>query len=503
MVDKLTASVYSAYAKFFIEGYAKRMLIDTNFADGTNAAYLATYVSNRLRNMIGEGVDVTHPNTFSLFISECVDLAIRSGRENPESYDVWDWVSELDSPHHDEILSAMNQEVQNFSDAIRLIIGGNVASDVKQTLELIELSVKNRVNYDTMGVTVEDFTWGVLADGRWVNNAITIAQLQWNIFHDNRPVTAYYAEIIKVRIRERLNFATDTDFTSHLDEDGMAAATVADLYRASSAWIEGYDDITRVAASVQKASQFITSYDSICEKVRTSEFIEEEQIEELLERLAHVKLLATMALVGYEALRQTLYRDSLILNLKKDESGDINVCVNADLMRQYTSNGGDEQELARFATWLTRRESVFPRDGFTLTWVESVRDNVNSDIYEQSEHRTAELDLQVQSETLAQFREHAGGLILSYLEDGSLTELPVEYANAIGDVAGSISSETGSSAYDGLMTLVIKALNNEFISSIYESFRGHASAEDETEKANALALAVADVAINDALVYFQ
>lgn len=515
--------IFDAYAKYLTQDCAAKAVCITGGFSEELENYLHNYVVSKVDERLGNEAhtSINAINPYTKFVLECAVHAIESDVSDPESRASWDSISELPSMHHEELNAIAHTEAKNYYDAIFGTIRDIIGRDAKDIVQYTETYVKNRLSTNALGTNVSTFNWGILNNGMWLNTALAYAYQKAGIFRPDAPVTAYYTTVIQEKLKSMLDFS-DFNITDHnalrtnvsnlvnsvdhplLEDFDVSFLNGAHyLEVAADQWMMGYTDARYIAPSIDNLTRSMTAVSEIKSILSNSEISDafEGPISDIVARAEEV---ITMILLGYQALRETRYKDTFIFSVSKDVEGTIDIVVNGDLYTTYIRNGGSEEDLAKFGIYLAREPiNIDSRSGWRLEWMQQRRTDIISDVIYTESERQNERNAAYIDTMRRTYKERLTSVVESYLSTHGVNEIPISLLQKIDrNVRGISTSDIEGSLLDDTVEVLVDATGDDFIKSIYSYFLGHLAAPSEEERRNAPCLAIADMAINDVVDNF-
>jgi hypothetical protein len=227
----------------------------------------------------------------------------------------------------------------------------------------------------------------------------------------------------------------------------------------------------------------------------------------VIERLDTVEKAATMALVGFEAMRETRFADTLVLYVDApSEDPVVDVFVNKDMISSFVAQGGAEEELVQIGTYLDpRKGNHTPQAGWSESWITKRKDDIIAQSAADEEVRLNQLRANDTAVIRDIVETNLNKIALSYNEACNRHDLSRDITHQIGRIARSVTQEQGLENFS-LATettkLLCSVIEDPFVTRSANSFVEYANHEDEDKRKNAKALTIVSGAIADIMTNF-
>ena len=532
LTDSAIMSLMTAYVPFFIEDFAAETLSHLTASYPIEAAYLQEKVSEETKlGLESMSLSMTNPNSATRFLCECATHALTNEIANPQSRAVYDQIKVMPSSHHEMLTQMAYNAADLYRTTLDVTVMGIVAKEAKSVSDLIQAQAAGRVSQTETGGSVKHFNWGVLSDGMWLNQALQYsydahrifrpgadADLSWS--RDSFDAARRHTYMPGLPRDERMEANASYEMLlAHANPAYVAqplssqAHQLVDLMFKDGALDRTLDNyakgLSQPKAMVEAVGDLSAHVQLIAHLRTVAADLGSDVISQtVVDRLNRVDNVLTMALVGFEALRETRFADSLILYVDGEgEDPTVDVFVNRDVVRAFEAKGGMEQELVKIGNHLDpRRGAHTPSAGWSNDWVLERKDAIIAQV------------IQEDGERLEQLRRNDSAVIRDVVET-NLTKVAESFSQACGQeslthatgqeirrIARTMISEDAGSQFS-LMTettnLLCSVIGDPFVERAATKFVSYASHEDETVRQNAKALTVMSAAVADILEEFS
>lgn len=533
VTDAAITSLMAVYAPYFVEDFAVSTLSHLQGSYPVDPEFLNQVVQEKTVNTLTSfKPDLANPNAATRFLCECAQFALENDVKDKESRAVYDQIKALPSMHHTEITELAYSAAQLYQTTLDTTVIGVVAKDANEVSQLIANDIQSRVSQTDTGGRVKHFSWGLLSDGLWLNKALTQAFETAKIFRPGAEARLDWARTgfqfahdrsgMKTLSRDAVleaNAAFET-LLAHADEAAVNqtvtenAYSFKDLLFVNNAFNRTLDDSEKglkdpraLVAAVSNLTAYITAAEHL---LSVGQSLGEEIVPAfLMERMETIVKSSTLAMAGFEALRETRYADSLILYVDGNAAGDptVDVFINKDNFTRFTNEGGEEAELVKIGNHLDPRSGTFtPMAGWNVDWALTNKNDIVAKVITEEEQRLERLranDVQVIRSVV---ENRISEIAQSYNQACNRMELSKDVKGKITQIARSVTAKDAPENYSmatEITQLLCDVIDDPFVSRTTNLFVNAAYSEDETIRQNAKVLAIAGTAVHDAGTFFM
>lgn len=509
----------SIYARYYVQDFAEDVL---NHVQGSipspneeTKQYIEKLVNEQFNNT---PIVLRNKDVIGQFLIECAQYALAQEFDDPDSRAIWDRVKMLPSVYHNELKEIVFNSASYYEKMFKGVLTNVLGQDAYIALETIASIAKTRIANEETGGTLHYFNWGILNNGVWLNGALAKAFSLASIFSPEDPVVAYYAiaafdfakmkaELKPLDTDEQMHEAAELNLLmSHVSEEELETLDVSEeelrtllfdlgnLRYQLDCWALGINDIKYVFQYLPKMSALARALLLLLDSVR---IVEEQELigDNLRNRLNQTYDAVTLALVGYEALRETRYKESFLLAVNPQESDMlVDVFVNEDLINAFRAAGGEDSNLIYFGNYFDPRKGfIIPTQGWSLSFIINRQVEIVSEMMAQTQDRLEEL-----RSNDAAFIEKEAVKVLTDLVKSITTAANKEFTpdlyQAVLLLARTLSnSKEGNNPFYELLTLLTKATGDNSLMKMAECLN---HCQDQ-------ACAVAMMSVSDAISYIS
>lgn len=520
------------YAQYFVEDFTTKVMSLLKGSYNVDPTLLSNFIKSKVNFVFGQNIPFTLSavNSITRFIFECVEYAQESGFVDPETRIVWDDVSNRPSLHHDEIQALIYSLAEVYHRMINDTILGIIVRDAQTASKTITQVVQSRISTTETGGAIHLFSWGILNDGLWLNGALIKAFELASIFAPGEPIAPYYSE-------SAFNFASQKATLPYLNEEAQTSAygeldllisqvnnpeELSDLFKDFSQselngilFISGrlYDcvktcvDGSKLPSTVIKSIKHLSVITRIVGILNeTARYMEDQTlISDLVRsRLNTLNDVITLLLVGYEALRETKFAETLILDVGvTSDDPKVDVIVNNDMLNNYHAAGGEESDLVSFGHYLDPRKGITtPGNGWSLSWVMARRMDVVPTVMAETTERLEKMRSNDAAVIQAEAVRIIGNLVNSCAEAADKMPLRPDITQSIYGLSRKLSSSSDEGdVTKEIVTILITTIDDPHVTKMANSLMANLSSSDNFVKTNSVALAIAESAIDDSYTY--
>lgn len=511
--DAALVSLTNTYAKYFLADFPAMVLKHISASVPVDEAAISALVEEKMV----ASIDVNAVNPVSRFLYECAEFALESNLPDMASREVFDAIKVLPSMHHEEIQQLAYHSAEVYRATLDNTVINVIAKDANTTAELITASAKNRVSNTKTGGSVHGFTWGVLSDGLWLNNALMRSYEMAKVFRPGTKVDMQDAEIafnatrsytaIPELSEDQRTFsesglamvfnASDDRLTANVDLDTIKLLMFRPGYIARTVehWQEGLRNNKQMIESVEQLSQLARLLPEMKEVASRmgEEVLGDHTIENRLEEVYNI---VTLCLSGYEALRESSFSESLIIaveNLGNDPQ--VDVFVNEDNMQQFRMEGGTDEDLVHFGQFLDPRKGKrSPNVGWKVGWVLEQKDAVVAEMAA-SEAEMLEQMRTNDAEVIRNLAQHEiRNIVTTYVRATGAEEITAAMDRRIFDTAHTLATQSADESFSlerDIFTMLSDATALPNVQRAAQHLLDHASEE------HARAKVIASMAMED------
>lgn len=521
------ASLVDVYAKYFIEDYALNVLGLIKASVPADLSLITPFVQDEVSKLYPSSVVDGTSSTVTQFLYECANFALERSVSDPQSRQTYDTIKELPSAYHDEIAKLTFVCAERYLKTLDFTVLATVGSDAAQVASQIATAVRERVSNQETGARVHKFTWGVLNDGLWLNGALLKAFDTARIFRPGEPALSYYAVTALDKARGYSYPVTDRAARDQaiaslevvlnhtegqlglLDVEELRTALfgIGGLENAIDGWELGLKNTRDLVGVVTNLSGIAGALPYLCDaaaKLSSEDLV----CQHIGERLRVLSEVVTMVLVGYQALRETTYKEALVLDVRALTADPVvDVYINADLLNGFVSAGGTEEDFAHIGSTLDPRgEMLKPSVGWSINWVLQRRSDLISSAMAVKAERIEQLRNNDRSVIGKVVEDILGPVVATYLEASQQTAIADQVAKQVYNLAKQLSSETPSENFlleTEIARILVAAINDPMVTMVASAFCLFATSNDDVVRQNSRAFTIAHVAVSDAGAFFK
>jgi hypothetical protein len=496
-VDALL-SLVKTYARYFVKDHTGQVMghIASSYPMDTDSidTVVSQTVGDRLNVSTLQALQATPT---SRFLYECAKHALESDCEDPASYETWQQVSSLPSVHHDDIAEQAYGAAVLYKQTLETTLVQVIGKDAETAAQTILQKAQNRITSEETGGTIATFTWGILADGMWLNAALARAFDVAKIFRPGDPVLAYFAEtavkfarvtapVLTVDMDRRTELASEfailmshSTFDTPQTEDDTDVSDLlfipGVLTSAIERWRRGYTNGRLMVDAVTDLTTLVYRIQALQDAYRQHDLVDTVS-DQLIQRLDDVYQTITLMLVGFEAVRETSFANSLIFYVDGQGADPVvTTYVNADQVTGYIALGGTLDDCVSFGQYYDPRKSISPPAfGWTVSFLIATRDKVIPEVLAQSAERLESRrknDVSVIQEIVS---STLTAVVRAYLAAKDMETIPYPVSQTIAALAKSVSVSTQSVDMEKeIVKLLVQTLGDDTVQSVSECFFLH------------------------------
>jgi hypothetical protein len=520
--------VFKQYSKFLVEDFTSKVhgLVAASYP--IDEQYKKDFISFKSDEIFNQDNTIGQLpiNTVTRFVNECVEFALEHFPDNANTREIWNDISNRPSIHHDELQAITYSAATLYDTTIKDVLVGTVMRDAKDVSTNIRNSIASLATNNQSGGRVNAFSWGVLNDGLWLNGALMKAYELSNTFRPGDQVADHYAPTCfdfarsyceyDQMDRSEVDNINGTVFQalsiagSDITAENTALSNKFDIAKCLtySSELEAYLKYWRTGFSnTAVAIDAITTMSSTIRILNAMKEVYRNQTEDdviisssINDRVNKMYDVVTLALCGYEALRETQFSDTLIFTAAKDTDGTVDVFVNDDLLRSYRSTGGEEKDLIHMGLYITDTPNrVTPKDGWTMSWATSRRDDVIAEMTAKQSARQEELDRGQLLNIKNTVFNNVYDVVQSYYENagnGDMKPTP-DVVRQINDIAANVVNQNAAPLEQSIYDLLLYVGNRDDVTDMGGKLVNYMSSENPEAKQNAPALTLLSSALED------
>jgi hypothetical protein len=525
-------SLMTAYVPFFVEDFAMSTLSHLKGSYPVDEEYLRAAITEQSTAALESmQMSMENPNSATRFLCECATYALEQDIANPTSREVYDKIKVLPSSHQTDLMEMTYNAAELYQNTLDTTVVGVVAKEANAVAQLIHSQAQERISQTHTGGVIKHFSWGILSDGLWLNKALmksfeetkvfrpgSDADLEWSRISFEHAQRCAVLPIIDREQQTEAQAAFDL-LLSNANENivnlplGEDSHTLKDLLFKNNALLYSLDQyekgLKQPKAMVEAVSDLSSHVQLIAHLKDVATQLGEDVIPNtVIERLDVVEKSATMALVGFEAMRETRFADSLVLYVDAPtEDPVVDVFVNKDVISSFVARGGQEEELVQIGTHLDpRKGSHTPQAGWSESWIVNRKEDILSQVAAAEEDRLNQLRANDAGVIRNLVETNLNKIAMSYNEACNRNQLSREITHQIGRIARGVTQEQGLENFS-LATettkLLCAVIEDPFVTRSVNTFVEYANHEDEDKRKNAKALTVMSGAIEDVLINFS
>lgn len=532
LTDSAIMSLMMAYVPYFVEDFAMSTLGHLKGSYPIDGDYLLANIQQETAaGLESLKLSVENPNPSTRFLCELATHALTNDLKDPTSRVTYDQIKVLPSSHQDELAAMSYHAAELYQNTLDTTIAGVVVKEANAVSQLIHSQAQERISQTQTGGNIKHFSWGILSDGLWLNKALMRSFEETKVFRPGSDADLGWSRTSFAFAQRNASFtplgreesfaaqeafdvllsnANDTIVNLPLHQN---AHSLKDLLFKNNSLTNDLDQyekgLKHPKAMVEAVSDLTSHVQLIAHLKDVAQQLGPDVVPAcIVERLDVVDKVATMALVGFEALRETRFADTLVLYVDAPTADPVvDVFINKDTISSYLAQGGEEEELVKIGNHLDPRNGIYtPTAGWSQTWIAERKDGI---IEQVNANETKRLDLMRANDSavIRDLVEHnLGNLAQSYSEACGRPDLKKDITQQIGRIARGVTQDVALE-YFSLETEATKLLCNviedPFVTRSAETFVAYANHTDEDKRINAKALTVMSASIADILVNFS
>lgn len=487
------------YIPFFVENFTRQVMGYVKGSHNLPADVLTQLITSHVEQaQAANPLAMGNSGTVNRFLFECAEFALEQNIANAESREVYDHIAKLPSIHHDDL----NQMAFSAADLFRLTIDknvvGTIARDASTAAQLITSAAMERTSKTETGGNLQLFGWGALSDGMYLNSALMYAADQHNLFKADRAPSLSWYKIAFDHAHQtaKIEGLSGDDYVSGSADVSMLLGDVATESMSELLTVVDQNKLTGLLCSAGNLKNLVTHWEqadqspvflmeSVQEMTALVHLVDHMQSqlryqyedlhmgEEMSNRLGQLKNTLTMGMVGYEVLRETRFKDTLIMGVEGlGTDPTVNVVINQDNLGRFEAVHGQESDLIAFGQHLDPRKGVRGSvNGWSVDYALEARDTVVPAMMAEEVERVEQLRrndaevIRTSAETIAK------DMVQSYVTARQLDEIPDDLMESVYRVSRSaIAATEGMSLDESMFTLLAKATGDSFVETATESF---------------------------------
>jgi hypothetical protein len=516
----------NTYASYFVEDFTAKVMGHLKGSHSIPPSMLEDIIQAQV-SQTTEPMKIANTGAVGRFLFECANFALEHSLPEMASRDTWNELQGLPSMHHAEI----NAIAFASADLCRLTVDqtvvGTIAKDADTAAQMITQAAAARSNDTETGGTFNLFSWGILNDGLWLQGALMRAQDRCSIYKPDTQAQIGWAS-------QAFNFAQHNATFTPIDRDQrqqadaeinlligtlpqetvtqlleqFSQAQLNDLLFSSakqrmyiSQWDHNRGNATDLIRSVGEMSAVARMLDML-QNAAVTKKDGVEISDEVRERLSQAVESVTLALVGYEVMRETRYGKSLIMSVHaQDEDPRLDVFVNSDTITNFRAAYGSDEELVQFAHHLDPRQGMPAASaGWSLEYVMDRRDTVLPQVMAQQAERLETLRRNDATVIRTAATNITRGMVQSYLAARNIQSIPSPLSQQINRLSQDvIGMESMDSSIDVRMAgILAEAQGDPFVQKATDLFVNYLGNESVPQQ-YARAATVAALAFSEAV----
>ena len=519
-----TTKIFDQYTQYFVKDFAKNVHKHIASTNPISEQFLESFITDKAANLLQtekiSGKPVITDNT--KFIYECVEYVQEKNIRDPLSLEAWNYVSSLPSQYHESIAKDVFTSALLYTKTLDQTLFGLVARDTDNTVKLIRTKLANYHQQTQSGGNLHIFNWGLLDDGLWLNAALMKAYDKTGAFRPGSPVAAYYTSVCYdyalaavyspisdedsnqiESIITTLMASADADITESFEEVSSKVELhrllryISDLGQWVEFWKSGFRNSENLVSSIGMLSSMIRVLRGLknISMAMGEETIVPPSVETRFDELLDI---LTLCLVGYEALREVHFNDTLILSAAID-NGLIDVYVNADVIKSFYDAGHTADDLMKLGMYAAENKTSAPSSGWTLSWALSRRDTIVSDIMATESDRRDLANATYVGVARGIIIDELSNMVSAYLELRSIDTISESAMEKINDISRSaVGLESSAVSFDlneAVFGLLISSTGNDFVSGMANKLINNLSNENPEIKKHARILTIMETAL--------
>lgn len=523
-------TLVDVYARYFIEDFTRSVMQQLQGSYPVPQSVLDGFITQALDDGEKQVITTTTaPNPVSRFVQECADYVATESLDYAESRDTWDQVRALPSLYHDDIQAMIYQSADLYRKTVQGTLTGVIAKDAAITAQSITQTVETQIGTLESGGVLHRFNWGLLDDGLWLNQAMLKAHNLAHIFRPNEPIKGYMVQqafdkahaLISVPFVDDIVQAQLDLLIAQVDPHSTLEPLLAQVSQEAltkmvfktgalrehlDGWELGVKNPSMMVGQISDMSALVRLTQVLratAERMGDSNLIETS----ILTSLAMVEDVTTMALMGYQVVRETTFNNALILAVTSTEDSPIvQVYLNNDLTNRFHAAGGDDADLVQFGLYLDPKQGMpASMQGWDMDYVFNRRDAVVSEMLAHHAERQDALriyEARLVKETIASKLQQ---VVSSYLQTIQIDVIPDPVQDQIRQISKDAVevSQTGLPLDAKVFQLLLTSLNDPFLTATGQRLIDHSTHADPQIHQHAPSLTVATTALADAWDCFR
>jgi hypothetical protein len=524
--NRTATDLASVYASYFIRDFATNVVRHLGGSYPVPVEELETFVSHAVSDLVGgSAVALNNHDVVNRFIYECANHAAANYEVDVASRDTWNEVSKLPSIHHAEIADLIYTTAALYRKSLATV--NVVISDACTAAKTIVQTAQSRVSITETGGTLHLFNWGILNDGMWLHGALIKAFEMASIFRPGDKPVAYYTSVAFDFARastpmaglipeEKIECLGQLDaIIAHADAevlnpllDAFNQTILSDLLFSPGhlenmfrTWEDGVSktvDLLRAVDELSTLARILVILTTVSKRLGDDDLVGEI----VTTRLARMYDVVAMTLVGYEALRETKFAESLILDVRYDGSDPkVDVVINEDVMQAFHAAGGVDDDLIKVGMYYDPRRGVpLISSGVQLSTVLANRDNIVPQIIAEDSDRLEQLRANDSAVIHQEALRVVNDVVHSYLQAKMVSEVPADLRQRINTLSFEITGNDPMFNLDTtILNILLDVINDGSLILMGKSLTQMLGANPTKEQMEIIpGLVIANAAIHDA-----
>lgn len=524
-IHEAVLSLSSVYAKYFVEDFTNQVITNLGNQISLSQETKDSFIEQLgLENFDSVKFNAEDANPATKFIYECAQFAIEQEVKHADSREIYNEIKDLPSMYHEELNAHAFNSASLYTNTVDKTVLSVIGSDAKVAAGTIINGAKSRIENEETGGRVKFFNWGILSDGLWLNSALVKAYEKANIFRPGSEVKPYYTQ--EGFIFARNNVATplqsdvkeafsllmshaDANITQVLEGSGDSRWDLQSLLfktgtmtMAIDFWEKSVSRPNLMMESIEHLSQLAVVIPHL---TQTAKKLAEENVlnEDIVQRLEGTDAAITLSLAAFEAARETIYNQSLVMYVDAHDSDPmVDVFVNQDTVNDYLNAGGEEADLVSFGTYLDPRKGmVTAKGGWPVEWAVKRRGDILTEVMMSENDRLSMKRTNDKNVIQGMVKSTLMDVSKSYAEAVNMDMVPNRIKNQIDDIARKVASPVAIESFslEGEITnLLTNVVGDPFVSEVAARFINYATSENEVYQQNARDLTIVETAFKDA-----
>lgn len=524
-IQETITALSTVYAKYFVEDFTNQVIENLG-----NNLTLTEDVKNEFMQQIAleKFANVTfnleNPNSATKFIYECAEYAVENDIRNADSRAVYEEISGLPSMYHEELNAYAYNASSLYLNTLDKTVCSVIGNDAATAAGTIVNGSKARMESEETGGRVKFFNWGVLSDGLWLNSALVKAYEIAKIFRPGDKISAYFTEVgfsfARNYVTSALSSDTDeafqllvtntpNDILTTLDGPGCNRWNLKSLLFQSGTmrlaidfWEKSVNRPELLMESVEHLSQLAVVLPAFLE---TAKKLEAEDLigSDITQRIDGINTSITLCLAAYEAARETIYADSLVMYVEGEgQEPMVDVFVNQDTVNQYKSAGGEESDLASIGTYLDPRKGMITgKGGWAVDWAINRRSDILNEVTLSEHSRLEKKRVNDKNVIQSMVKDTMMDVVKPYAQATGLEVIPNVIKNKVDDLARKMVSPVALENFNleaEIVSVLTDVIGDKFVANVADTFVNLATSDNEVYQQNARELTIVKTAFNDA-----